>query len=127
MIDSVLAGLLAIVLFPLLRMRVWHRWLLVRRQENRMPLIRVSLRAAWEIGFALAFLIGLRVVIVTGLGAQSWYEVLTVFPDFVLWIWVFALIVLLTGVIRMRLILQTRQAAVHGSETVTDAPLIKSM
>jgi CubicO group peptidase (beta-lactamase class C family) len=108
MIDVLLAGLLAIVLFPLLRMRFWHRWLLVRRQENRLPLIRVSLRAAWEIGFALAFLIGIRVIIVTGLGAQSWYEVLTVFPDFVLWVWAFALTMLLTGVIRMKLILQTR-------------------
>jgi CubicO group peptidase (beta-lactamase class C family) len=127
MTDSVLAGLLSLVLFPLLRMRIWHRWLLARQQENRLPLIRVSLRAAWEIGFALAFLIGIRVVIVTGLGAQSWVEVLTVFPDFVLWLWAFALIILITGVIRMRLILQVRRGAVHGSETVANAPLIKSM
>ncbi|HET9909542.1 MAG TPA: serine hydrolase domain-containing protein [Anaerolineales bacterium] len=127
MIDTLLAGLLAIVLFPLLRMGSWHRWLLERQQENRLPLIRVSLRAAWEINFALAFLIGLRVIIVTGLGAQSWYEVLTVFPDFVLWIWVFALTVLLTGVIRMKLILQTRKFAINGSEVATDAPLIKGM
>jgi hypothetical protein len=127
MIDSLLVGLLAVVLFPLLRMRVWHRWLLVRQQENRLPLIRVGLRAAWEIGFALAFLIGIRVVIVAGLGAQSWYEVLTVFPDFVLWLWAFALTVLLTGVIRMKLILQTRQVAINGSEVAIDDPLIKGM
>lgn len=109
MIDSLLAGLLAIVLFPLLRMRFWHRWLLMQQQENRLPWVRISLRAAWEIGFALAFLIGIRAVIITGLGAQSWVEVLAVFPDFVLWIWVFALTVLLTGVIRIKLILQTRR------------------
>jgi len=127
MIDALLAGLLAIVLFPLLRMHIWRRWLLVRRQENRLSLIRVSLRAAWEIGFALAFLIGIRVVIVTGLGAQSWYEVLTVFPDFVLWIWAFALTVLLTGVIRMKLILQTRRAVVQNSTAAAEASVIKSM
>ncbi|MBK7319503.1 serine hydrolase domain-containing protein [Candidatus Villigracilis affinis] len=124
MIDTLLAGLLAIVLFPLLRMRFWRRWLLVQQQENRLPLIRVSLRAAWEIGFALAFLIGIRVVIVTGLGAQSWVEVLTVFPDFVLWIWVFALTVLLTGVIRMKLILQTRQAIVGDDNPAAKASAI---
>jgi hypothetical protein len=124
MIDILLAGLLAIVLFSLLRMRFWRRWLLVQQQENRLPLIRVGLRAAWEIGFALAFLIGIRVVIVTGLGAQSWVEVLTVFPDFVLWIWVFALTVLLTGVIRMTLILQTRRVAVRDNNPAAKASAI---
>jgi hypothetical protein len=127
MIDSLLAGLLAIVLFPLLRMRLWHRWLLVQRQEHRLPLIRVGLRAAWEIGFALAFLIGIRVVIVPGLGAQSWYEVLTVFPDFVLWIWVFALTVLLTGVIRMTLILKTKHTVLRHSNVNSEATAIKSL
>ena len=127
MIDALLAGLLAIVLFPLLRMRIWLRWLLVQQQENRLPLIRVGLRAAWEISFALAFLIGIHAVIVTGLGAQSWYEVLTVFPDFVLWIWVFALTMLLTGVIRMKLILQTQRAALQNSTATAEAPAIKSM
>ena len=71
--------------------------------------MRVSLRAGWEIFFAVAFLTVIRVVIVTGLGAQSWYEVLTVFPDFVLWLWLLALAVLLTGVLRMKLIVQTRR------------------
>jgi len=89
-------------------MQKWRRWLFERQQVGNLPLIRVSLRSAWEIGFAIVFLIGIRMFIVTGLGAQSWYEVLTVFPDFVIWIWVFALIVLFTGVIRMKLIVQTR-------------------
>lgn len=110
LIDALLAGLLVIVLFPLIRMRIWQRWLLERQQAGKLPLIRVSLRSIWEIGFALVFLVGIRLMIVTGLGAQSWYEVLTVFPDFVIWIWLFALIVLFTGVIRMKHIVQTWQS-----------------
>lgn len=109
LIDTLLAVVLALVLFPLLRMRTWHCWLINRQQAETLPLMRVSLRAVWEIFFALTFLIIIRVVLVTGLGAQSWYEVLTVFPDFVLWIWLVALIVLLTGVLRMKIIFQTRR------------------
>ncbi len=107
MIDALLAVILALVLFPLLRIRDWHRWLLERQQAGSLPLIRVGLRSAWEIGFALLFLTGMRVFIVTGLGAQSWYEVLTVFPDFIPWIWAIALIILFTGVVRMKFIVQT--------------------
>ena len=110
MIDALLAVILVLVLFPLLRIRDWHRWLLERQQAGSLPLIRVGLRSAWEIGFALVFLIGIRVFIVTGLGAQSWYEVLTVFPDFVSWIWMIALIMFFTGVVRMKLIVQTRRS-----------------
>jgi CubicO group peptidase (beta-lactamase class C family) len=118
-IDILLAVLLGAILWPLLRMRTWHHWLLERQGTGRLPLVRVSLRATWEIGFALIFLIGVRLFIVTGLGAQSWYEFFTVFPDFVLWMWVFALVVLATGLIRMRLILLTRRMSRHSEHILT--------
>jgi CubicO group peptidase (beta-lactamase class C family) len=123
-IDVVLAVLLAIVLWPLLRIRKWHRWLMKRREAGNVPTVRVVLRAVLEILFALMFLIGIRMVIVTGLGAQSWYEVLTTFPDFVLWIWMFALILFVTGVIRLRLILQTRHVPVAKDRLILEEPLL---
>lgn len=113
LIDALLAAILAIALWPLLRMRRMQRWLLERQKAGRLPLLRTRLCALWEIGFALVFLFGIRQFVVTGLGAQSWGEVLAVFPDFVAWIWSFALIVLFTGVIRMTLLLQAQRAGAH--------------
>jgi hypothetical protein len=118
-IDLVLAVLLALVLWPLVRMKRWHRWLLERQQAGDIPLIRVLLRASFEIFFALIFLSVIRMVVVTGLGAQSWGEVLAAFPDFVIWIWTFASIVFVTGVIRMKLILQTRRIGVGDENRVS--------
>jgi CubicO group peptidase (beta-lactamase class C family) len=123
-VDFVLAVLLAIVFWPLLRMGKWHHWLMERREAGKAPMIRVILRAVLEISFALIFLIGIRMVLVTGLGAQSWYEVLTVFPDFVVWIWTFALILFITGVIRMRLILQTRRVPISKDGAVPETTLL---
>ena len=104
LIDLVLAVALDIALLPLLRMKKWHSWQAQRQQVGNLPGIRAHLRVVCEIGFALVILIGIRVFIVTGLGAQSWHEFFTVFPDFVLWIWVFAFVVFSTGVIRARLV-----------------------
>jgi hypothetical protein len=112
-INALLAIILALVLLPLVRMRNWQRWLSERQQSGTLPGIRVILRSVWEMGFALAFLAGIRLFIVEGLGAQSWYEVLTVFPDFVLWIWALGLIVLVTGILRLTLILQSSRAAAN--------------
>jgi CubicO group peptidase (beta-lactamase class C family) len=127
-IDVLLAIILAIALWPLLGIRKWHRWLLARQQAGNLPLTRVSLRSAWEISFALLFLMGIRLFIVTGLGAQSWYEVLTVFPDFVIWIWAFAFVVLSTGLIRLKLIFQARREGDRKNEKlVIDAPVARSL
>lgn len=108
-IDALLAISLALVLLPLVQMRKWQHWLSERQRSGNLPRFRVMARSAWEIGSALIFLAGIRLFLVAGLGAQSWYEVLTVFPDFVIWIWLFALTVLLTGVLRLKIIIQTRQ------------------
>jgi hypothetical protein len=122
-INLLLAVLLALVSLPLIRMKSWHRWLLERQQAGTIPHLRVVLRAIGEILFALIFLLGIRMVVITGLGAQSWGEVLAAFPDFVLWIWMFASIVFVTGVIRMKLILQARRTPMGEEKRVLDAPL----
>jgi hypothetical protein len=115
LIDLVLAVALVFVLLPLLQMKKWHNWLAQRQQVGNLPGTRVHLRVACEIGFALVLLIGIRVFIVTGLGAQSWHEFFTVFPDFVLWIWVFAFVVFSTGVIRARLVQSLAEPSDKGS------------
>lgn len=127
MIDLLLVAILIVSLLPLLGIRKWHRWLLERQKSGNLPLIRVTLRSVWEIGFAFAFLTGIRLFIVAGLGGQSWYEVLTVFPDFVIWIWALVLIMLSTGLIRMKLILRTRRTEVRDGELVLDIPLGRSL
>jgi CubicO group peptidase (beta-lactamase class C family) len=116
MIDAVLILILTLVFIPFLRMLKWKAWLWERQKAGNLPRLRVLLRSAWEIGFGLGFLIIIRTVIVTGLGAQSWYEFFTVFPDFVLWIWAVALVVLSTGMIRLKLILRSRHSGMgnHG-------------
>ena len=108
-INALLAISLTLVLLPLIRMQNWQHWLSEWQRAGNLPRVRVIMRSVWEIGFALLFLIGVRLFLVEGLGAQSWYEVLTVFPDFALWIWLFALTMLLTGVLRLKLIIQARQ------------------
>jgi CubicO group peptidase (beta-lactamase class C family) len=108
-IDAILAVILAMAVWPFARMRKWHRRLLQRAETGHPGLAGASLRSMIEISFALAFLVGIRTLIVTGLGGQSWYEVFTVFPDFVVWIWVLALVILLTGVIRAVLIVQIQR------------------
>lgn len=112
-INALLAVILALVFLPLVRMQNWQRWLSERQQSGKLPRFRVILRSAWEIGFALTFLAVIRLFIVEGLGAQSWYEVLTVFPDFVLWIWALGLIVLVTGILRLTVILRTGRAVAN--------------
>jgi CubicO group peptidase (beta-lactamase class C family) len=123
-IDLVLFVLLVLVLLPLIRMRKWHQWLLKRQQTRDIPMVRVILRAVLEICAAVVFLVVIRTVIITGLGAQSWYEVLTVFPDFVIWIWLFALILLATGAVRMKLILLTRRTRIQDGRPVSETPVL---
>lgn len=113
-INALLAISLALALLPLIRMRRWQHWLSERQRAGKLPRVRVLARSVWELGFALAFLAGIRLFIVAGLGAQSWYEVLTVMPDFVLWIWALGLSVLVTGILRLTLILRTSRAVEGG-------------
>lgn len=108
LVDLVLAAALILVLVPLVRMKSGYGWLAQRLKVRNQPGMRVYLRVAGEIGFALVVLTGVRLFIVTGMGAQSWYEFFTVFPDFVLWIWAFAMVVFSTGVLRAALVWRER-------------------
>jgi CubicO group peptidase (beta-lactamase class C family) len=125
-IDLVLAGILAIASIPLLRMRKWRGWLLARQQAGRLPLARAGLRAAAEVGGALVFLLGIRLFLGNGLGAQSWSEALAVFPDFVLWIWAFGLVLFTTGLVHMKILLQIRSAGEQNRQALLDAPFAGS-
>jgi CubicO group peptidase (beta-lactamase class C family) len=125
-IDSILAVILALAVWPLARIRSWHHRLLQRVEAGHPRFGRASLRSMLEICFALAFLVGIRTLIVTGLGAQSWYEVFTVFPDFVSWMWLFAFVILLTGLIRMMLIVRLRRTQLPKIQQVLKTPAANS-
>ncbi len=104
-VDAVLATLLALALWPLLRMRRWNQRLQQRHQAGRPRLLWVGLRLGWELGVPLLLLIGVRLLL-DSQGAQSWYEGLINFPDFIAWLWAISLVLLLTGVLRGVLVLR---------------------
>jgi len=103
-VDAVLAALLALALSPLLRLRRWGQRLRLNEQVGRPWRLRVGLRLGWEFSVPVAVLVTVRLAL-SVLGAQSWYEGLTLLPDFVAWLWTIALVVLLTGVLRGALVL----------------------
>jgi CubicO group peptidase (beta-lactamase class C family) len=110
-LDAVLGGLLLLALWPLLRLRHWARRMRAQAKAGQLRLLRVGLRIGWEVGLPLTLLTGARLLL-HALGAQSWAEGLLLFPDLGLWLWVFALLLLLTGVLRLVLLLRGRLATV---------------
>jgi hypothetical protein len=126
-IDALFALSLVIAVWPLAHIQRWYRRLFALQQAGRLALGRAFLRVGWEIGFALVFIITVRLVIITGLGAQSWYEVFTVFPDFVMWIWALTLIGLFTGFARLILIFKTRRAYLRGGGAIAEQTLSDSI
>ena len=107
-VDAVLAGLLALALWPLVRMRRWYQ----RQQHHtgRRQRLRVGLRLVWEFGMPLTLLLGARLMLYL-LGAQSWGEGMLIFPDVGAWLWVISLLVLLTGATRLVLMLRVLRHA----------------
>jgi CubicO group peptidase (beta-lactamase class C family) len=101
-VDAVLAALFALALWPLLRLPRWSAALRRRRSEGRARLPLVGLRLAAELGLPLVALGGMRLVL-HGMGAQSWAEGLSIFPDLGAWLWTVSLLVLLTGAARLAL------------------------
>jgi CubicO group peptidase (beta-lactamase class C family) len=105
-VDAVLAALLALALWPLLRMRRWNQRLRQHYQAGGLRRLRLGLRLGWELGLPLLLLIGVRLLL-GSMGAQSWYEGLITFPDFIAWLWAISLVLLLTGILRGVLVLRT--------------------
>lgn len=100
LIDAVLGGLFALALWSFLRLPHWEQRLRRQQAAGQMRLWRVGLRVLWEITFSLSLLVGVRLLL-HALGAQSWAEGLRLFPDFGVWLWLFALLMLFTGVLRL--------------------------
>jgi hypothetical protein len=105
MIDAVLGGLLALALWQLVGLRRWERRLRRRQEAGRLRLWRVGLRLGWEFTAPLVLLASARLLLYM-LGAQSWAEGLLLFPDFGMWLWVFALLLLLSGTAHLVLLLR---------------------
>jgi hypothetical protein len=104
-IDAVLGGLVGLALWPLLRLRRWEQRLRQQHPVGRLRLLRIGLRLLWEGGVPLTLLIGARLLLHI-LGAQSWAEGLLLFPDIGAWLWAISLVMLLTGALRLVLLLR---------------------
>lgn len=105
LVDAVLGGLVALALWPLLRLRRWSERLRQRHRAGRVRLPLVGLRLVAELGLPLTLLGGVRLVLHL-MGAQSWAEGISAFPDFTVWLWALSLLVLLTGALRLALTLR---------------------
>jgi hypothetical protein len=107
LVDLPLAFLLIWALWPLVTIRHWYQW----QQSQQVPYPRswrVGLRIAGEIGLPLLLLAATRLVL-DRMGAQSWFEGLSLFLDIGLWLWAMALLILSTGVLRLVLFLRLRR------------------
>jgi hypothetical protein len=102
-VDAVLGGLFALALWPIVRMRRWEGRLRQKRQTEQLRLGWVVVRLGWDFGAPLILLLGARLLLHM-LGAQSWAEGLSLFPDVGAWLWAIALLMLLTGATRLLLL-----------------------
>lgn len=115
-IDVVLAILLALTLWPLLRLRRWE----ARLTGGQLRMSWITLRLLWEFGLPVTLLVGARLLL-HALGAQSWAEGLLLLPDFGAWLWAFSLLIMLTGALhlislrRVRCNADVRKTAVPGA------------
>jgi len=71
------------------------------------------MRLGWEVGMPVLLLSGVRLVFHI-LGAQSWYQILIFLPDFIAWLWVISLVVLLTGILRAVLVVRARRSTAEA-------------
>ena len=100
--DALLAALLALALWPLLRLQSWAGALRRRHRAGRLVLLPVVLRLVWELVFPLV-LLGLAALFAYALGARSFAEAWSLFPDLGAWLAAVSLVVLLTGSLRLAL------------------------
>lgn len=99
LIDAALGSLLVLACWSFLRLPGWEQRLRLQQTAGQMQLWRVGLRVLWEVTLPLSLLVGARLLL-HAMGAQSWAEGLLLFPDFGVWLWLFALLMLFTGVLR---------------------------
>src|SRR6266704_2290794 len=119
-LDGVLALLLALAFFPLLRLRRWSRRF-EQRQQRRPQFIRLGLRLTWDVALPVAILLGAS-LFASLLGATSWYWILLVWPDLGLWILAICTLLLLTGVLRAVLAIRVLRRTAAQTPAVTPSP-----
>ncbi|MEO8449555.1 MAG: hypothetical protein ABI647_07185 [Gemmatimonadota bacterium] len=103
-IDLVLIDLFGLVLRPLLVLRWRPEALESDQKSGRKRLGRTTLRLLWALGFPIARLFGVRLLIGAALGAESWLEILSEFADFGAWPWAISIVMFATGVVRLALL-----------------------
>ena len=112
-LDGVLAVLLALALWPLLRLRRWSKKF-GQRQQRRPQFLRLGLRLTWDVALPVAILLGVS-LFASLLGATSWYWILLGWPDLGSWILAICALLLLTAVLRA--VLAIRVLRRKGAET----------
>ncbi len=103
-VDAVLIGLLTLALWPFLRLRRWEQQLAQHPPQHGRRL-RMGLRVGWECVTPVMLLLGVYLLNRAVFGTQSWGEILLLFPDIGAWLWICSGLMLLTGAIRLILLL----------------------
>jgi CubicO group peptidase (beta-lactamase class C family) len=119
-LDGVLAVLLALAVFPLLRLRRWARKF-EQRQQRRPQFIRLGLRLTWDVALPVAILLGAS-LFASVLGATSWFWILASWPDLGSWILALCTLLLLTGILRAVLAIRVLRRIAAQTATVTPSP-----
>src|SRR6266516_1343796 len=112
-LDGVLAVLLALAVFPLLRLRRWATKF-EQRKPRKLQFIHLGLRLTWDIALPVALLLGVT-LFASSFGAPSWYWILLTWPDLGSWILAICALLLLTAVLRA--VLAIRVLRRKGAET----------
>jgi len=119
-LDGILAVILALAVFPLLRLRSWSRKF-GQRLQQRPQFLRLGLRLAWEVALPVALLLGVS-LLASGLGATSWDWILLGWPDLGSWVLAICAVLLLTGVIRAVLAVRVIRRKAAETSSVTPSP-----
>src|SRR5438034_1908552 len=112
-LDGVLAVLLVLAVFPLLRLRRWSRKF-EQRQQRRPQFLRLGLRLTWDVALPVAILLGAS-LFASLFGVTSSRLNLLVWPDLGSWILAICALLLLTAVLRA--VLAIRVLRRKGAET----------
>jgi len=119
-LDGVLAVLLALAVFPLLRLRRWATKF-EQRQQRRPQFLRLGLRLTWDIALPVALLLGVS-LFASLLGSTSWFWILASWPDLGSWILALCTLLLLTGILRAVLAIRELRRIAAQTAAVTLSP-----